>query len=43
MRAFPERYAQHQRFRDLALVAFGGLFVVSVIGFVIQEAGTRAL
>lgn len=42
MRALPERYARHQRFRDLALVVFGGLFVAAVIAFIIQEAGTGA-
>jgi hypothetical protein len=42
MRAFPQSHARHESRRNVALVSFGAMFIVAVIGFVIQQGGVRA-
>ena len=43
MRAFPSSYFHNRRRRDIALVIFGLAFVFTVVGFIIDKAGVRAL
>ena len=42
MRAFPERYFHHRQRRNVSLVAFGALFLLAVVGFIIERSGVRA-
>ena len=39
----PRLYFQHQRRRDISLVSFGVLFVVAVMGVIVERSSVGAL
>jgi hypothetical protein len=43
MRAYPRQYFQHQRRRDISLVSFGVLFVIAVMGVIVERSSVGAL